>query len=350
MGESKLGTLESVSLTTYWSNEDAFTKWLAENISLLSDELGLGDLEVVGTFIKVGSFEADVVCKNDQDNFVVIENQFKRTDHGHLGQVLTYAGGLPASAVIWIAERFHPQHRAALDWLNGRTNEGTDFYGIEVELLRIGQSLPAPCFTVVAKPNEFSKVTRTGVVTAISPEKQLELDFWNGLRDYLNQKSDIIREKGKINPRQPDPLRKNYTIVRLGQELEYFPIAVRWDPSELRVLVHLEGEHKVDYFDELHRDRGEIEQEIRRYCEGVEPLDWRRPAGPHEKAGRISVCRSADINDKNKWPEYYEWLRPRLEAFYEVFQPRLKAISEQIGQQEPVELDESADSPPTGTA
>jgi Domain of unknown function (DUF4268) len=299
--------------------------------------------------MKVESFEADIVCKNDQNNFVVIENQLKQADHKHLGQVLTYAGGLPAAALIWIAERFHPGHSAALDWLNEHTNEGTDFYGIEVELVRIGNSPWAPSFNIVSKPNEFSKETRAGVVTSISPERQLEFEFWKALRDHLNEKSDIISEKGKVAPREPlEPnsknLWKNYGVFRLEpHQLAWNIIAVRSDPGELRVLVHLEGDRKRQSFDRLRDEKSEIEQQLSGYCKGIEPLHWRPPAGLHGRAGRISVFRSADIKARDKWPDYLEWLRTRLEAFYLVFQPRWEAISKEIAEQEVGERSELAD-------
>ena len=85
---------------------------------------------------------------------MLIDNQFERTDHGHLGQPLTYAAGLEAVTIIWVAERFPDEHRAALDWLNEKTDDGVNFFGLDVELWRIGDSPFAPKFNFVSKPND----------------------------------------------------------------------------------------------------------------------------------------------------------------------------------------------------
>ena len=71
---------------------------------------------------------------------MLIENQIERTDHTHLGQILTYAAGLQAAVIVWVSARFTDEHRAALDWLNTVTQDGFAFFGVEVELWRIGVS------------------------------------------------------------------------------------------------------------------------------------------------------------------------------------------------------------------
>jgi hypothetical protein len=92
----------------------------------------------------------------DTDRWVLIENQRERTDHTHLGQLLTYASGLEAVTIVWIAARFTAEHRSTLDWLNKITDDSFRFFGLEVELWRIGTSPAAPKFNIVSKPNAWS--------------------------------------------------------------------------------------------------------------------------------------------------------------------------------------------------
>jgi hypothetical protein len=156
-----LSRLHRVDLREAWKSEPAdFTPWLArpENLELLGESLGI-QLELESIEKSVGPFAADILCKDPvSEQWVLIENQLEQTDHTHLGQIITYSAGLNAVTVIWIAGQFVDQHRAALDWLNEITAEGTDFFGVEVELWRIGSSPQmAPKFNVVSKPNAWSK-------------------------------------------------------------------------------------------------------------------------------------------------------------------------------------------------
>ena len=154
-----LGRLERVDLRKIWPDEaQDFTPWLAkkENLALLDETLGL-ELELEETEQSVGAFSADIVCRDAaSESLVLIENQIEPTNHTHLGQTLTYAAGLDAVTIIWIASKFRDEHRAMLDWLNEKTEAQLSFFALEIELWRIGNSAPAPKFNIVARPNDWT--------------------------------------------------------------------------------------------------------------------------------------------------------------------------------------------------
>jgi hypothetical protein len=155
MDKLGLGRLEQIDLRSAWNNESTdFTPWLAEqeNLELLGKAIGL-ELELEAREKYVGPFRADILCKDiGSGSWVLVENQLEQTDHSHLGQLLTYAAGLQAVTIVWIAARFTDEHRAALDWLNAVTSETINIFGLEIELWRIGNSAMAPKFNVVSKP------------------------------------------------------------------------------------------------------------------------------------------------------------------------------------------------------
>jgi len=134
MSTKNLGRLHKVDLREAWTSESIdFTPWLAQedNLKLLGEVIGI-ELELESQEKEVGPFRADILCKNTaNDSWVLIENQLARTDHSHLGQLITYAAGLNAVTIVWIAERFTQEHRAAMDWLNERTDEKINLFGLQ---------------------------------------------------------------------------------------------------------------------------------------------------------------------------------------------------------------------------
>ena len=153
-----LAKIERVDLREIWPNEATdFTPWLAENLSELGRVLEL-DLELQALEAPVGGYALDILARDvGSGGKVVIENQLGTTDHSHLGQLLTYAAGFDATVAVWIAKEFKSEHREALDMLNRRTGEDTQFFGVEVELWKIDDSRPAPNFRLVAFPNDWRK-------------------------------------------------------------------------------------------------------------------------------------------------------------------------------------------------
>ncbi len=104
--------------------------------------------------MQVGRYKADIVCKDSEDDEsrVVIENQLTHSDHDHLGKALTYAAGLSATTIVWIAPKFRDEHRTVIDQLNEWTDGRISCFAVEIELWKIGESANAPKFNVVAKP------------------------------------------------------------------------------------------------------------------------------------------------------------------------------------------------------
>jgi hypothetical protein len=247
---------------------------------------------------------------------VLIENQIERTDHTHLGQILTYAAGLEAVTVIWVAERFTDEHRAALDWLNEITEEKFTFFGLEVELWRIGTSDAAPKFNIVSKPNDWTKSVSTSVRTGgLTEKRQLQLRYWTAFRAFVEAQSPI-----RCAAARPQNYIK-HPIGLTGAHLSSIAAFWNWDSEgdpENRVELVLNGREAKRWFEALAAAKTEIEQEF-----GV-PLAWF--SQENAKKCIIATRRSADISDEKLWPEQFEWLRQNLELFAKVFTPRLKAL------------------------
>ena len=160
-GSVQLADLEEVDVRTVFQRDgDGFSGWLAGNLDRLARELGVSGLREVSRDIAVGSFTVDILAQTDKGRRVAISNQLETTDHLHLGQVVTFAAGLDVSAVVWITTKVSEEHRAVLDWLNHHSDDDVRFFGVELRLVRIGNSPPAAEFRVEARPNDWQKVAR----------------------------------------------------------------------------------------------------------------------------------------------------------------------------------------------
>ncbi|MDE2803294.1 MAG: DUF4268 domain-containing protein [Chloroflexota bacterium] len=182
-------SLIPVPLQDVWPHEAYdFTPWLAENLDALGGVLGL-DLELVETEAQVGPFKVDILAKEGgTDRNVVIENQFGKTNHDHLGKVLTYAAGYNADVMVWVVEQFTDEHRLTLDWLNQRTDEDTQFYGVVIRTVKIGESDPAYVFELAAQPNRARKNVQSAS-SRVRPVKDGEKyqEFFHGVVDKLRE-------------------------------------------------------------------------------------------------------------------------------------------------------------------
>lgn len=333
-----LGTLERVDLRLAWPHEAAaFTPWLAseEGLRLLGDALGI-DLERQAEEHPVGPFNADILARRtdipDERHLVVIENQLEATNHRHLGQLMTYAAGLEAMTIIWVAQEFRDEHRAALDWLNEIAHEDIAFFGVEIELWRIGMSPPAPKFNVVCRPNDWGRAVQEAKETEgpISETREQYLRFWQGVSTLLQER------KFKVPLRPPKPRR--HRPAALGRSGLWLEAGIDPKDRSLSVECVVRGPVDKSWFYQLRDQSNAIEAEI------GSGLDWDAPA--HRKRCTISLVRkNADPANEADWPAQQVWMAETLEAFHRAFSVRGKLLTRGVDSGEddgPEEPDEDA--------
>lgn len=180
-----LTRLRQVEIKKVWPTEPHhFTPWLLANADLLSEALGL-DVELEEREHKVGKFSLDIIGREVATGTpVIVENQYGSTDHGHLGQILTYAGGTKPTMIIWIAEHFREEHRAALEWLNTHTDPTIRFFGVRLAAVTLAAApagFIAPLLELVVKPNDWEKLALAAAAGSAGPNptQQLYQQFWS---------------------------------------------------------------------------------------------------------------------------------------------------------------------------
>jgi len=179
MTTPSLGRLSTIAPRSVWQHEaHTFTPWLLTNVDVLNDLLGM-ELELQVAEHPVGGFSLDLLGRDlSDDSVVIVENQLEQSDHMHLGQILTYAAGTDPKTIVWASTGFRPEHRAALDWLNEHTEPDIRFFGIEIGVVQIGDSAPAPNFKLVAQPNDWGQQVKAATAGLMTEREKLYWEFW----------------------------------------------------------------------------------------------------------------------------------------------------------------------------
>jgi len=313
-----LGRLTRVDLRDVWLTEASdFTPWLArpENLEVLAEAIGM-DLELEAQEQNVGPFRADLLCKNlNDDHWVLVENQLERTDHTHLGQLLTYAAGLQAVTIVWVAARFTQEHRAALDWLNEITDDRFAFFGLEVELWKIADSPAAPKFNIISQPNDWTRNVGQAAKRieneALTEKRQKQLAFWTAFRARLAATNSSIRSQ--------KPYPQHWTNLSIGRAGMHLAATMHTSERRLGVELYLDGPQAKQHFHELFSQKEAIEADL------GHSLVWMEL--PERKASRIVLFKSGvDVMNDETWDEGCAWLQLELEAFKRVLHPRVREL------------------------
>lgn len=309
----ELGQLKKIKVGKLWNNEQYdFTPWLAqdENIAKLGKAVGL-ELEVENIEVAVGPYSADILAKDGSNRYVVIENQFGKTNHDHLGKLITYGSALNASAIIWLAEEFTDEHQRALDWLNDHTDEDFSLYGVIVELLQIDESRPAVQFNVVSRPAEtIRKAAIKKASGELSETKTLQLEFWTEFRKRLLA-AKVVASTQTARPQY-------WFDVSLGRSGIFLSNIANTYENRIGVRVYISNTIADIALPQLEMDRDAIEAEI------GEKLEW--DPNPNTRDKIIALRRNADLRKRNEWPDYLDWMVDRVRRFRKVFSPRVKKL------------------------
>ena len=312
----ELATIERVDIREIWPNEATdFTPWLAENLTTLGKALGL-DMELEAQEAPVGGYSLDILARDVKNGRpVVIENQLGPTDHAHLGQLLTYAAGFDANVMVWIAKEFRDEHREALDLLNHRTGEESEFFGVEVELWKIAESPPAVNFNLVSTPNEWRKRAVNSTRAAGPVSEKMEK-----YREFFQELIDTLRENHQFTNATKGQPQSWYSFATGTSGLTYGANFNRDGRAGVDLYIDFrDQERNKRAFDRLEDNRGALESELKA------ALEWERL--DDKRASRISIRRLGAIDDDRETLKALEgWMVDRLLDFRRVFGPRLAEL------------------------
>ena len=312
MNKTPIARLERVDLREVWKHEaHNFTQWLENNISVLNDALDL-NLVNVDREQAAGSFSIDLVAEDEGGGTVIIENQMEKSNHDHLGKLITYLTAMNAKAAIWIVSDPRPEHVAAVAWLN--ESSSADFYMVKVEAVRIGDSPPAPLLTVIVGPSDETKnVGQTK--KEIAERYGIRKRWWTQL---IERAAKVTRLHAHITPGEYSWIGASSGIRGLN-----FNYVVTQDECSAELYIDRgkdSDDENKQIFDELVAHKEEIERAFH------ETLSWERLEG--KRACRIRHTQSGGgyRSPEDRWPGLQDAIIEDMDRLEKALRPYLKQL------------------------
>ena len=253
------------------------------------------DLELEEAEHPVGGFSLDLLGHDAATNeTVIIENQLETSDHGHLGQLMTYVGGTNPATIIWVASQFREEHRSALEWLNENTAEGIRFFGVEIGLVQIDNSTPAPNFRLAVQPNNWQKSVRTAQTTDASRQREaLFADFWEAFLKCVREKHPTwTRAKGTGQPFLGMSAGLSGVNWSFWAALSNIKVGLRFESTDARL--------NRERFERLMTQKDSFEAAF------GGNLEW--PLVDDQKMQWVYATHDCDFADRTEWDGCIEWL------------------------------------------
>jgi len=312
MNTASIGKLERVALREVWVHEAYdFTQWLQENIDVLNSALDL-NLVNVDREQTAGSFSIDLVAEDEGGGTVIIENQLEKSNHDHLGKLITYLTGMGAKAAIWIVSDPRPEHIAAVAWLN--ESGSAAFYMVKVEAVRIGESPAAPLFTLIVGPSDETKdVGQTK--KEIAERYGIRKRWWTML---IERSAKVNKLHAHITPGEYSWIGASSGIRGLN-----FNYVVTQDESAAELYIDRgkdATEENKAIFDQLFAHKDEINAAF------GEPLSWERLEGKRACRIRHTQTGGGYRSPEDRWPILQDAIIKDMDRLEKALRPHLRQL------------------------
>lgn len=302
-----------VDLREVWKKEAKdFTTWLENNLDILSEQINL-KLSALEREKPVGSFLSDIFAEGPNGDTVVIENQLEKTDHIHLGQIITYMSNLEAKTAIWITSDPTAEHIIAINWLNQISPSDISFFLVKVEAYKIGDSEPAPLFSPICKPDPGIKVIST-VKGELAERHLMRLEFWKQLLERAQKKTTLHSNVS--------PSKGNWITAGAGKSGMGWSYSITMDSAKVELFVDRGADKKEEtdaIFENFLADKEAIEKQF------GDPLEWDKEDG--RRVCRIkSISKIGGLKDTGLWEKIQDDLIKRMIKLEKALGPIIKNL------------------------
>jgi hypothetical protein len=307
-----IGKIKHVPLREVWKHESLdFTKWLEENLDVLSDKIGIALLNVEREK-NAGDFNVDLVAEDENGNPVIIENQLAKSDHDHLGKIITYLTVIEAKAAIWIVSEPRSEHVKAISWLN--ESSAASFYLLKVQAIQIDDSKPAPLLTLIVGPSDDARHIGERK-KEMSERYSIREQFWSQLLVYS-------RTQTKLHA-TISPTRHNWISTGAGLSGLAYNYAITQHEAYIELYIDRgkdSDDENLQIFQQLRQHREEIETNF------GEPIDWQELE--NKRACRIRKTISGGYRDpESNWPDIHKRMVDTMVRLEKALTPYIKKLT-----------------------
>ena len=295
--------MERVPLREVWEHEEQdFTPWLQNNIDVLNEvlkdeetNLYLSDPEREQD---TENFYVDIVAEDERGNTVIIENQLGKSNHDHLGKLITYLAATEAKAAIWIVSDPRQEHVDAISWLN--RSQLADFYLLKLEAYKIENSSPAPLLTLIVKPGPR-------IINNDDPR----FLFWTALLERMKKKSGLF---ANISPQS-----SIWISTGAGKYGLSYQFVIHKHDVQVLFGINRAKEETKEIFDRLSVHKEEINSKF------VGELDWQQR--PELKSSQIvNYISIGGYLDEEKWSQIQDAMIDAMIRLEKALKPHIEEL------------------------
>jgi hypothetical protein len=308
-GTLVIGKLQRVPLREVWRHEAlGLTRWLEENIDVLNEVLGLS-LSDVEREASAGTFNVDLTARDAGGDLVIIENQLEKSDHDHLGKILTYLVALDAKKAIWIVADPRPEHVGAINWLN--ETSAASFYLLKIEGVKISDSPPAPLLTLIVGPSKEGREIGEKK-EELAERYDIRKEFWSRLLDRARNRTTL---HASISPGKD-----SWIETSAGKSGLSYSYTIRQHDGQIEFYIDRgKQEENKTIFATLHESKVAIEADF------GETLEWQRL--DEKRASRIrKIVELGGWRDEAKWPEIQEAMIDAMIRLEKALRPHITKL------------------------
>jgi len=255
----KISTFDAIPVKDAFHDENDFSDWLNDNLEIFQEIIGVS-IEDGKREEYLGDKRADIIAKlvdEEEESYAIIENQIERSDHKHLGQLITYSAITKAKVAIWIAKEFAEEHIRALNWLNDNTSEDRKFYGVKLTVLDFKKDEKKVSLEVLVKPSEALEFRKKRDSGKIKPYHEKRIILFENALEKFNKISEEKTSKTTTHRR--------YLTIYRTKPFVFSWTHYRGDENSITCDVRINGktnDERKKVYEKLKTQKEHLEKEI----------------------------------------------------------------------------------------